>query len=161
MLTVGPDRGRDLAFSPDGDHVAVFARHERGRVLLLLDALARRHRREIPIPVDQAMQPAYSPDGTTIAFHAYAGGQADIYLLDLATGKVRNLTNDDAYDSDPVFTPDGKRIVYSSQTAENAKLFEIALADPSAAPAAHLRPRQRRGHLVLPRRQAPLLRLRP
>jgi hypothetical protein len=131
MLTVGPDRGRDIAFSPDGDRVAVFARHERGRVLLLLNALKGGIAREIPIRVDQAMEPAYAPDGRTIAFHAFAGGRADIYLLDLASGKLTNLTNDDAYDSDPVFTPDGKHLVYSSVTADNSKLFEISLADPT------------------------------
>ncbi len=131
MLTVGPDRGRDLSFSPDGDRVAVFARHERGRVLLLLDALKGGIDREIPIPFDQAMEPAFSPDGAKVAFHAVANGRADIFLLDLGSGKIADLTNDEAYDSDPVFTADGKHVVYSSESAENAKLFEISLADPS------------------------------
>ncbi len=133
MLTVGPDRGRDLAFSPDGDRVAVFARHERGRFLILLDALKGGIARaiEIPVGIDQAMEPAYSPDGKTIAFHAVHHGRADIFLLDLESGKFSNLTNDDAYDSDPVFTNDGKSIVYTSESAENAKLFEISLSDPS------------------------------
>lgn len=131
MLTVGPDRGRDLAFSPNGDRVAAFARHERGRMLAFFNVLTGGLERMIPVPVDQAMQPAYSPDGTTIAFHAYTAGHSDIYLLDLATEKLTNLTSDDAFDSDPVFTPDGKHLVYSSQTAENAKLLEISLANPS------------------------------
>ena len=131
MLTVGPDRGRDLSFSPDGDRVAVFARHERGRFLLLLNALKGGIAREIPIAVDQPMEPAYSPDGKTIAFHAVANGRADIYVLDLDSEKITNLTNDDAYDSAPVFTADGKSIVYSSESAENAKLFEISLENPT------------------------------
>ncbi|MFI5165483.1 MAG: BamA/TamA family outer membrane protein [Thermoanaerobaculales bacterium] len=132
MLTVGPDRGRDLTFSPDGDHVAMFARHERGRMLVLLSALHGGIERMIPIaaPIDQAMEPAFSPDGKTIAFHGFAHGQADIYLLDLATGGVRNLTDDSAFDSDPVFTGDGRHIIYSSESAEAAKLFEISLDDP-------------------------------
>ena len=132
MLTVGPDRGGDLAFSPDGNRVAVFARHERGRMLVLLDALDGGIERTIPMPgLDQAMEPAFSPDGRTIAFHAFAGGHADIYLLDLGSGKTTNLTSDDAYDAAPVFTPDGKGIVYSSESAEDAKLFEISLARPA------------------------------
>jgi hypothetical protein len=130
MLTVGPDRGRDLAFSPAGDRVAVFARHERGRMLVFFSALNGGIVRTVPIPVDQAMEPSYSPDGNTIAFHAYAGGRADIFLLDLASERVTNLTDDDAYDTDPVFTPDGKHIVYSSQSAETSKLYEISLVDP-------------------------------
>jgi hypothetical protein len=130
MLTVGPDRGRDLAFSPAGDRVAVFARHERGRMLAFFNALSGGLERTIPIAIDQPMEPSYSPDGKTIAFHGYGDGRADIYLLDLGTEQVTNLTNDDAYDTDPVFTPDGTHIVYSSQSAESSKLFEISLADP-------------------------------
>lgn len=131
LLTVGPDRGRDLAFSPDGDRIAVFARHERGRVLLLLDAIKGGIAKEYKIPVDQAMEPAFSPDGKTVAFHAFAGGRSDIYLLDLASGEVRNFTQDDAYDAAPVFSPDGARIIYSSQSGEHAKLFEALLAAPA------------------------------
>jgi hypothetical protein len=129
-FTVGPDRGRDLAFSPDGDTVAVFGRRGRGRVLLLLDALHGGIAREYEVSLDQAMQPAFSPDGKTIAFHAFAKGKGDIFLLDVATGAVRNLTDDDAYDSSPTFSPDGRAIVYSSQSGEVAKLFEIDVADP-------------------------------
>ena len=129
-VTLGPDRGRDLSFSPDGNRVAVFARRERSRVLLLLDALHGGVDKEYDIPVDQPMSPAYSPDGNTIAFKAFADGHGDIYLLDLASGAVRNFTADDAYDSAPTFTPDGKALVYSSQTGESAKLYEVQLADP-------------------------------
>ncbi len=131
-LTVGPDRGRDLAFSPGGDTVAVFARHERGRVLLLLNAVRGGIAETYPIPVDQAMEPAFSPDGKTVAFRAFSGGQADIYLLDLASGSVTNFTNDPAYDAAPTFSPDGTHLVYSSQTGADAKLFEAALADPGS-----------------------------
>ena len=128
-VTLGPDRGRDLSFSPDSNHVAVFARRERGRVLLLLDAIDGGIAREYEIAIDQPMSPAFSPDGTTIAFKGYAKGRGDIYLLDLASGAVRNFTDDEAYDSAPTFTPDGQAIVYSSQAAEGAKLFEAQLAD--------------------------------
>ncbi|HNX49076.1 MAG TPA: BamA/TamA family outer membrane protein [Thermoanaerobaculaceae bacterium] len=131
MLTVGPDRGRDLAFSPDGDLIAVFARRERSRDLLLLDSTRGRIRRRFPISVDQAMEPAFSPDGKTIAFHAFAGGRADIYRLDLESGKITNLTQDEAYDGDPVFTADGKHLVFSSQTGDYSKLFELDLENPT------------------------------
>ncbi len=130
LFTVGPDRGRDLAFSPDGDTVAVFARSGRGRVLLLLDALHGGIKKQFPIPQDQAMEPAFSPDGKTVAYHAFAGGQADIYLLDLETGWSRNLTDDPAYDAAPVFSPDGRYLIFSSQSGEHAKLFQLELSNP-------------------------------
>lgn len=131
MLTVGPDRGRDLAFSPDGNLIAVFARRERGRDLLLLDAHNGRIRRRVPMPVDQAMQPAFSLDGKTIAFRAFDQGQSDVFLLDLASGEITNFTRDPAYDADPVFTPDGKGMVITSQGAEFTKLYRIELDSPT------------------------------
>jgi hypothetical protein len=132
-LTVGPDRGRDLAFSPDGNFVAVFARTERSRSLVLLDAIKGGIEKmyEIPQPVDQAMQPAYSPDGNTVAFRGVVGGKGDIFLLKLADGSVTNLTDDEAFDSSPTFSPDGKKIVYSSQSNIYSKLVEVDVADPS------------------------------
>jgi len=132
-LTVGPAEGRDLAFSPDGNYVAVFGRTERVRSLLLLDVrrggIAKKYK--IELPVDQAAQPAYSPDGRTVAFHAVSNEQYDIFLLDLETGAVSNLTNDEAYDASPVFSPDGTKLVYTSNMGANGKLVGLDLTDPS------------------------------
>ncbi len=130
-LTVGPERGRDLSFSPDGETVAVFARRGNRRVLLLLDAVKGGIREEYGIPVGQAMNPAFSTDGRSVAFHAFENGQADIFLLDLDSREVTNLTDDAAYDTAPVFAPDGTHIVYSSQVGEEAKLVSMSVADPS------------------------------
>ena len=131
LLTVGPTRGRDLAFSPEGDAVAVFARRGRGRVLVLLDALQGGVLSDFAIPYDQATSPAYSPDGRTIAFNAIANGRSDIYLLDLASGESRNITDDPEFDTAPTFSADGTRLIYTSQSGEGAKLFELPLGEPT------------------------------
>jgi hypothetical protein len=131
-LTVGGDHGRDLAYSPDGNLVAVFGRTERTRNLFLLDANRGGISREIeiPLPIDQSMQPAFSPDGRTIAFRAQLGGQADIFLLDLETEEITNLSNDEAYDAAPTFDPDGDAVVYSTEIGEYMKLVSVSLDDP-------------------------------
>ncbi len=133
QLTVGGDHGGDLAFSPDGNQVAVFARTERLRVLLLLDAIKGGIDREIviPLPLDQCMQPAFSPDGRAVAFRAFSEGKCDIFQVDLVSEEISNLTNDDAYDAAPTYTPDGSNLVYTTKTGGWGKLVQISLADPS------------------------------
>ena len=53
---------------------------------------------------------AISPDGKQIAF-SYKG---DIYVVPVAGGRAQQLTSNPAYDSDPVWTPDSKYLVFSS-----------------------------------------------
>jgi Tol biopolymer transport system component len=130
-FTTGPVMGRDLAFAPNGDQVAMFVKHERGRDLLLINALSGEIVRTVPMEVGQQLSPAYSPDGKKIAFAGQARNQADIYLYDVDSGKITNLTNDRFFDGAPVFSPDGKSIVYSSTVDTYSKLFRIDLANPS------------------------------
>jgi len=53
---------------------------------------------------------AISPDGKTVAF-AYQG---DIFTVSAAGGEARQVTTSAAYESDPLWSADGKRLVFSS-----------------------------------------------
>lgn len=131
MFTTGPVMGRDIAFSPNGDQIALFVRRERGRNLMLLNALNGHIERQIPMAMDQQLSPAYSPDGKKIAFFGILANQPDIFELNLETGDIRNLTNDHFFDGAPVYSPDGKWIVYSSVVNGYAKLFRMNVAKPT------------------------------
>jgi Tol biopolymer transport system component len=122
--------GRDLAWSPDGDEVAVFVRRERGRNLLILNPVTKEILRSIEMPVEQQVSPAYSPDGKKIAFSGWVGTQPDVFLYDLESGVLTNITSDRFFDGAPVFSPDGKWLVYSSVTDRHAKLFRLNLDNP-------------------------------
>lgn len=129
FVTSGARMGRDLAFSPDGNRLAVFAKRERGRSLVLVDVLARKLDRVIDMEVEQQHGPAFSPDGRRVAFSGNRGGSFDIFTLDLATGELANLTDDGTYDGAPVFSPDGKTLVWSGMPdGEHAHLYRLDLA---------------------------------
>ena len=49
-----------------------------------------------------------SPDGSKIAF-TYKG---NIYIVPTEGGRAFQLTTNPSYDSDPIWTPDGKHIVF-------------------------------------------------
>jgi hypothetical protein len=132
FLTSKPRMGRDLAFSPDGNRLALFVKREAGRSLMLIDVVGRRVERILDMDVEQQHAPAWSPDGRRIAFSGNRAGRFDIFILDLASGEIVNLTDDEGYDGAPVYTPDGTGIVYSSTVGyDHAQLFRIDLADPA------------------------------
>ena len=59
--------------------------------------------------------PRFSPDGKTLAFISTRGGAPQVYLLDLAGGEPRKLTDLSAGVQDPlVFSPDGKKLAFVS-----------------------------------------------
>jgi Tol biopolymer transport system component len=69
-------------------------------------------------------QGTLSPDATTLAFvSTRAAGNANIWLLDLATKKCRNLTRGGAGDFRPNWSPDGQWIAFSSDRGANAGVY--------------------------------------
>ncbi len=61
-----------------------------------------------------ASDPAFSPDGSRIAFVSQRDGNAEIYVMNAdGTGATR-LTNDPQPDGRPGFTPDGQSVVFHS-----------------------------------------------
>ncbi|MCO5181185.1 MAG: hypothetical protein M9896_14180 [Candidatus Promineofilum sp.] len=68
----------------------------------------------------QSIDPAISLSGDEVALSRYVNGQSDIYLgLTGATIAPINLTKDSALDYNPAWSPDDRRIVYSSRPAIN------------------------------------------
>jgi Tol biopolymer transport system component len=128
-FTTGAVMGRDAAFAPNGDQVALFVKKERGRNLLLLNPLTGAIDKSISMPVEQQLSPTYSPDGRTIAFSGIQGNQCDIFLYDLESGNLENVTQDAFFDGAPVFSPDGKWLYYSSVGEQYAKIFRLNLAN--------------------------------
>lgn len=63
-----------------------------------------------------ASDPQWAPDGKSIAFAGFEENASfcELYSMDLKTGKMRQMTKNAFSDKEPVFTPDGKRIIYTT-----------------------------------------------
>ena len=65
--------------------------------------------------------PAISPDGSTIAF-SYKG---DLYSVPTKGGEAHQLTTNAAYDSQPIWSPDGKHIAFTSDREGSLDVFVL------------------------------------
>ncbi len=66
--------------------------------------------------VDEPESPAFAPDGRTIRVRGAARrAVGDIFTVSLESSTVVNLTNDAFADAAPVYSLDGKYIIYNAR----------------------------------------------
>lgn len=68
----------------------------------------------------------WSPTGDKIAYEGTYQGNTEIFVIDLNTNIIKNLTNDPtADDITPAWSPDGTQIVYSSDSDGDMDIYRI------------------------------------
>jgi Tol biopolymer transport system component len=63
---------------------------------------------------ENPLSPSMSPNGRYVALQRTVNGNQDLWLLETARGVLNRLTSDPALDSFPVWSPDGRSIVFNS-----------------------------------------------
>jgi hypothetical protein len=122
---------RDLSWSPAADEVAIFARRENKWPLLIFHGLTGKQLRRIDVgEIFECSSPIFSPDGKRIAFEGNKGGVVDIFEIDLETGEIVNLTQDDFFDANPWYAADGKTLLYNRRIGSHWKIFSVDVQDP-------------------------------
>ncbi len=74
-------------------------------------------------------RPRFSPDGRRLAMAIREGSKADIWVYDLERGMLSRLTFNEAVDVDPVWTPDGRYVTFSSNRHGRAQNIYWKRAD--------------------------------
>jgi Tol biopolymer transport system component len=97
------------ALSPDGRDVAFVALND----LWVMPIGGRPHR----VTHDRFLEadPAWSPDGTKLAYASDAAGSEDLYVRDISTGAVRRVTSAPGAEARPAWSPDGTQLAYQDQ----------------------------------------------
>ncbi|HWC72599.1 MAG TPA: DPP IV N-terminal domain-containing protein [Gemmatimonadales bacterium] len=67
--------------------------------------------------------PAWSPDGTKIAFGSTRDTNPQIYVMDRNGANVVRLTHDSAQDAQPAWSPDGTKIAFATDRDGNAEIY--------------------------------------
>src|SRR3954447_5759700 len=88
---------------------------------LAILALVTPARAQAQEPIRFARTPDLSPDGKLVAF-SYLG---DIWVVDAVGGGARPVTMHEKHDINPVFSPDGRKIAFSSNRHGNYDVFVV------------------------------------
>jgi eukaryotic-like serine/threonine-protein kinase len=113
-VTMGPGDQSEPEFSPDGTQIAFRSTREGGGIYMVPSMGGRETR-----IAAQGRRPKFSPDGSKIAYWTgidkpfpLRPGNGKLIILDLATFTARQLRPDFAAAVDPVWSPDGKQILF-------------------------------------------------
>jgi Tol biopolymer transport system component len=133
----------DHTVSPDGTMVAYSSPDDAGTVQVFISNLDGTDVQQVTHDRRGATAPDWSPDGAAIVYFNGAGQgsieQGDvlnIFVLDLATGETRQVTNEkppNAADS-PQFSPDGASIVYDYYHGDGMGLRIVPITGGKSVP---------------------------
>jgi eukaryotic-like serine/threonine-protein kinase len=127
--------GFNPAWSPDGREI-VYATapadspHARNNHRSQLKAInvETRERRLIDIGSGKdAVQPSWSPNGARIAYWGLRDTDRDIWTVPAGGGEPAPVTNDEATDWNPVWSPDGKYLYFASDSHGAMRFWRLPI----------------------------------
>lgn len=71
------------------------------------------------------LSPELSPNGRYVAYVSYRSGKPVIYEMDLVTGAEQVISDIGRINITPVYSPDGRRILFGRTQDDHTELFEI------------------------------------
>ncbi|WP_220457541.1 Tol-Pal system beta propeller repeat protein TolB [Vibrio marinisediminis] len=74
------------------------------------------------------MSPAWSPDGQQLAYVSFQNGQAEIYIMNIYTGKSEKITSYPRHNGAPRFSPDGKKLALVLSKTGSLQVYTLDIA---------------------------------
>jgi Tol biopolymer transport system component len=119
--------GADPAWSRDGSSIAY---RDSGTGAIWISDSYGQNRRELGSTRKSTVGnsgPRFSPDGREIAYSGSVGGpHAELEVISLDSGKMRQLTHDDALVLSPAWSADGAFIYFASSRGGTLNIWKIA-----------------------------------
>ena len=132
------DFGYHPAWSPDGREVACSTHNiedpndrtlERSDIWIVKVATGEK-RQLTGETIGDAAQPQWSPTGARIAYWSRRkGGQRDLWTIPSAGGAPVAVTDDAAFDWNPVWSPDGRHLYFASDRGGQMNLWRVPIEE--------------------------------
>ncbi len=76
---------------------------------------------------DPVLSPAWSPDGSRLAYVSFEGGGSQVYVQDLKTGRRERVSAFEGINSAPAWAPDGERLALTLSRDGNPEIYVLNL----------------------------------
>ena len=133
-----------MDLSPDGKWLAFGGVIDVGKYPIFLLSLDDLKVKSLTLPEtpDYDCEPAFSPDGRSIAFErgSSAGLGRDLFVIPVTGGEPRRLTFENAWGGVPAWTHDGTEIIFPSSRGGLLNLWRISENGGSPRPVAGIGP---------------------
>ncbi|MGL6312700.1 Tol-Pal system beta propeller repeat protein TolB [Vibrio sp. WXL103] len=73
------------------------------------------------------MSPAWSPDGSKLAYVSFQNGQSEIFMMDIYTGEREKLTSFPRHNGAPRFSPDGNKLAVVLSKSGSLHVYTLDL----------------------------------
>lgn len=118
--------GDSIGWSPDGATLAMKSPDYKGIDLLTVASGALHHFTEVPPTEQQDTDPAFSPDGSLLAFvRWHASGVANLYVVPVSGGEPKRLTFDNLKIEGLTWEPDSRHLVFASNRGGPFGLWRV------------------------------------
>ncbi len=119
------------SLSPDGSQVAFESNAAGSRAVYIATVGGTDPPRRISPPDSEAAEPAWSPDGRSLAWSSLAEGNWDIVVHDLDDGTERFVVTGASDDRNPAWSYDGTQLAFRSDRTGNGDIYVLDLDSQS------------------------------
>ncbi len=122
------------AYSPDGARLAFDADWAGPRRIWITDS-GGRNPQQVTTDSSEAVvhtAPRWSPDGAKIVFRRIQKTKSDVVVVDLASKATRWITDDNVTDLNPVWSPSGHFIYFSSSRGGGLNIWRVPVSSAGA-----------------------------
>jgi Tol biopolymer transport system component len=109
-----PSFRSSITWSPDGTRLALTAKSAGRDWLYIVSADEGKVLRRLDLGCEALAFPTWSPVSDSIVVTGLQNGRSDLWLVHASTGHVTRLTDDTYDEKEPTWSPDGRRVTFSS-----------------------------------------------
>ncbi|HET6373379.1 MAG TPA: Tol-Pal system beta propeller repeat protein TolB [Candidatus Polarisedimenticolia bacterium] len=123
QLTKNGTLNMSPAWSPDGRRLAFVSYRQGNPRLYIYSGEDGSLHDSTPPGSELCVAPEWAPDGRSIAFSSSSSGDSEIFVLDVATGRSKQITFSRGSDTAPAWSPSARELAFTSDRSGSPQVY--------------------------------------